>query len=165
MTAPVVNHLRSLLSRVESATGPDRELDAAIWCEVGSAPERTLDGCLSGAPLDPSYRIMGVTMHRMMENFPKDHVGAAIAWCAPKVSSSLDAAVALVERCLPGASFTINSFDVQSRPERVRAVRTHLSSYGHPDPTHCGSLGAGPTEPLALCAALLKALIARGERT
>lgn len=104
--------LRDLLERVERATGPDRELDRAIWKACGI-----------------DYR-QSVTQ---------------------PVTSSVDAALTLIGRVLPGWRVLLDS-DNDRRPLwSARAKRNGQSwdAIGH----------LAPTPALALCAALIAAMI------
>ena len=120
--------LERLIERVKAATEYDAELEAAIWLAV----------------------VPGASRRNVMANF----AGEDPIWeyhdperntCArfiPSIMRSFDAALALVERCLPG-----------------RAVAMGLST--NPSP-YCGiapsTLEHAPTLPLAILAALLTAL-------
>jgi len=79
--------LPALLARVEEATGPDRELDAAIFCLLCCNPENTdadlMDLINAGRYSDVIWKM----------------VGSGAGWAAfpPLFTSSLDATVALVE--------------------------------------------------------------------
>jgi hypothetical protein len=62
--------LRELRERIGKLTGPDREVDQDLYCDLGLAS--------------------------------KDADGILLAYHAPQYTASLDAALALVERVLPG---------------------------------------------------------------
>lgn len=71
-----------LIKRIEASTGPDREIDAALWSLWDSRP---LEECCGDGAI--------------YKRCPDD----PIAFDAPPdYTSSLDAAVALVERLFPG---------------------------------------------------------------
>lgn len=126
---PSASALADLKVRVDAATGPDRELDIQI---VGTIRE--------GAPLSED-RLGG-----LRTGFePYDAV-----W--PHVTSSLDAALALVERVLPGWGWHCSS------PRRGLAFEGVLIDFA---PIHTVRTGYGATAPLALLSALLSALIAK----
>lgn len=149
------NDLQALIERVEKATGPDRELDAFVgrhvdglqfgWCGEDGwlCGDCNAHGPYCGKPL-------GLKDER--RSYPID-------WREderlPNYTGSVDAALALVERVLPGAAYTINSFDVQRTPTTERRVHVHLSDYEGAD--H-GALGDAPTAPLAIIAAALRAM-------
>ena len=76
--------LKSLLERVEKATGPDRELDGAIWREtIGFDPDRMLPQAWPDIGQPPSP--------------------------FPPLTASLDASLSLVNEMLPGGIVTITT--------------------------------------------------------
>lgn len=107
--------LRELEKRLETATGPNEWLDAAI------------DHALN----------------------PGNTVGAA------PVSASLDAAVALVERVLPGWGYFIRRDEEGINASLLYPNALRVSP-------GCGQHKSSPA--LALCLALIRALIAKGDR-
>jgi hypothetical protein len=125
--------LSELIARVEGATGPDRELDtlievAARWIEagrVGLAPEHRAKwrGSRSGYVSD-----------------------GFSTYAAERYTSSLDAALALCERVLPG--WTARLWISERRSACV--LTDDLGSDGE---TY-----AAPTAPLAVILAVLRAL-------
>jgi hypothetical protein len=124
-TVPGEGHtkgLSELLDKVQAASGPDLELDARIVCAF-----------LPG----PSYQSM------------RDE-GYAIADLAeghPAYTASIDAALALVERVLPGWQWCLN------RNGRPMALVNN-------GPGRQFECDRAPTMPLAILAATLQALIA-----
>jgi hypothetical protein len=132
--------LADLLRRVEAAAGPDRELDEAIAFALCDEHEFVQ---LKGAP-----RGVGPTLYRFGSHAPHS---------ALRVTASLDAALALVERVLPGAICGVDGIGPACLPE-ARVVPEHsgeevLTQYE----------ARGRTPALALLAALLRALIAQQE--
>lgn len=86
--------LAEMLERVEKATGPDRELDGRIWCEIRGYPFIVWDGA-GVAYKNPDLR------HEDADRIPK-------------VTASADAALALVEREFPGAFWSLTNIDPDS---------------------------------------------------
>lgn len=143
--SPALEGLPDLLERIEAATGSDRELDGRIWCAINGYNFVAWDG----AGVVYRFREPGIR-----------HMDAAHV---QPVTRSVDSALALVERVLPGWTFTI------------------ARHYGHDNPTGPfyadmasvewiqdlpGTEGQqaeayGATPALALLSALLKALIAK----
>lgn len=86
--------LQALLSRLEAAQGADRELDAALWLVfTPGATRRTLHVPHWKKP----YEI----------DETRDATGRLIV--VPAVTASIDAALALVERVLPGWDWSVHS--------------------------------------------------------
>lgn len=145
MSAPDAAALTDLLERVEKAEGADRELDALI-CEAlfGVEVDRV------GSPA--SWGVWSMELTRPDLDGPE----SVFDRLAP-YTGSLDAALALVERCLPdhqwlvrqrheGAPFGRGYF--ANVPTGWPGERQHFDAYGR-------------TAPLALLAAMLKALISQ----
>lgn len=125
--SPKSSPIADLLERVKAASGPDRGLDDAIL--EATNPHRNRGGPYT------SWR------------------AAAWAFCwDTRITASLDAALALVERVLPGSTWSVGN---RSRGAQAYMMRA-------PGLTLIG--GNAPTPALALLAALIQALIAKGER-
>jgi hypothetical protein len=126
-----MSDLTSLSERVEGAVGPDRELDAALACVVD--PGRA--GYWPN-PVIPDGALV-------------NDIG--IMCRAEAYTASLDSALGLVERVLPGWAW---------RVEFVAKWRPGGPFYGADltDGIKPASRRAGPTPALAVLAALLKAL-------
>ncbi|MCJ2007204.1 hypothetical protein [Methylobacterium sp. J-092] len=130
MARPDVGVMRELLARVEVAEGPDRDLDREIHMVLGFAMGKVLHGGTDTMPLWNAY------------------------------TGSIDAAVALVERTLPGAVWHVmTDYGDLNRAKIGPMGRPNASVYRVEDRTDF-SFGDGDTPPLAICAALLTALIA-----
>lgn len=127
--------LKELLSRVEAASGPDREIDRDLWLAFGLYPPAIED---IGRYDDPSSGCTG-----------------GVIYSADHLSASLDAAVALVEKMLPLSTRHIRWYG-QDRVASVLLI-PHFRSFPY---SGAAKEVSGATEPLALCAALLTALIA-----
>jgi len=129
--------LTDLLRRAEGASGPDRELDADILA------------ALLDASRERGYRNANAMRSKGCADLP-----ARDYWRrhGPLVTSSVDAALALVERVLPPAWVRLDSWYDDSK--KVAAILPK------PTPNEVAG-GIGTTLPLAVLAALLKALIAR----
>jgi hypothetical protein len=126
-----MSDLAELLARVEAATGPDRKLDCALYCATAESPfENYYPDCV--------LAVLGGFRARLeIED-------------VPKLTASLDAALALVERVRPEASVLMGlRQSAETRPwARVNGV------------TRSGADPVAETIPLALLAALLRALLA-----
>lgn len=131
--------LLALASRCESATGPDRELDAAIQLGIGYTLQR---------PAEPSRYPDRARWH--------DPDGVCLQWmegdrCAPyprDFTASIDAAMSLVPEGWFWRAGHSTLYDGWAGTNRV-----------HPD--HCDrqdeTFAHGKTPALALCAASLRA--------
>lgn len=82
--------LQDLKARVDAASGPDRELDSAIWLALTPGATRKATPVKSAKGLWPDYVI----------DETRDATGQLII--VPSYSASIDAAVSLTERVLPG---------------------------------------------------------------
>lgn len=127
--------LKALVERVEAATGPDRELDAQLWC-LGEGVKFSHLSSQSEA----------IIFFRLGKNGTCREDG----W--PRYTASLDSSLALCERVLPGWKWSIqhNDAEVEDGPcfyARVGARRN--------------GAWPGKTPALALLAAMLKALVAQ----
>ena len=132
--------LSPLLRKLSEATGPDRELDALVWCAVYH-PESVpfYDGAMLRFSADgkPPF------------DFVHDDK-------IKSYTSSVDVVLYLVTAKLPGAWIDITG------PRKFLIIPTPVPNYwraiieasGGPDET----IGWGATPALALCIALLKAL-------
>lgn len=142
----MTNHIDALLERVRGAGGPSRELDHDI------AP---LDGLVTGhcggfgwQCADHTCKGCGKPMGLYIKgaSYPHD-------WRdderLPRYTASIDAALALVERLLPNASWGIRTTMEGSFAADVPFVKLRDT---HPSPV------LARTAPLAILAALLTAL-------
>lgn len=130
--------LQDLLHRVESATGPDRELDALIMVALGGA--RRVDECLFYGPGETTWCFSDYEHEYDMPPLPY-------------VTASLDAALALVERCLPGAAGC--DWGLRYNGTRARPYLCQVWLIDGSSVTEQAETGA-----LALLTALLRALAA-----
>ena len=162
--------LSDLISRVRSATGPDRELDAEIMFDLFATPVgRKYDGGPTGYlwPEDnPSWsfgiRFPGkdrtwfkdVRKRIDGETLVIDRDGANVLMNAlriPKLTASLEAAVALCERVLPGWHWSIRK--KSSNPDFFEGMVTQAAWSYAADRFKASHDSA----PLALCLAILTA--------
>lgn len=151
--------LQALLKRVQAATGPDRELDA------------DMDEALRiGLPHLPAWA---------WQNFPqwKNISGGRVCclhrdgshglnWSSLEFTASIDAALALVERVAPGGLLDLTLGYEPGAADRAWPAVT-LRFY--PDGVRVDGkqyhavIEGAPTPPLAILAALLRALISQSE--
>lgn len=134
--------LSDLIARVEAATGPDRETDGMIWCAANDYQflEWDGDGC--------RYRAVSDGW------FDSHHI--------PSYTASLDAAIGLVERVLPGWVWNVSS----TGTAWLMDPNNNEEFY---DASGCETLPIRPkkplTPPIALLLALLRSLQHQGEQT
>lgn len=137
--------LVELLARVESATGPDRELN----CLLASAIDPELED------YEPSERFPGCLQRNGIPGWTTG---------APLYTHSLDAALALVERVLPGSVPPPRQDMPLWLPRVARWFNGKWEATLYRSTDGYTAEGRGPTPALALLAALLKALIADADQ-
>lgn len=127
--------LRELLERVEKATGPSRYLDAAVHSAFGSSSVR-IDRA------EPGW------VH-------EEGVGT---FKVERVTASLDASIALVERMLPG-------WQMLWRTDAEKGAFANIAKPGEHEWQHgVDAFNAYASKPpLAILSALLRALISQAE--
>lgn len=131
-----------LLSRIEQASGPDREIDADI------------DVLLFGGETVWKQANYTMEMYPASRRASKSHIGGFANEHVPLYTASLDATVALVERMLPGWTIaSIGQDDAKGwHAELRKGFRTSYSTV---------QLGGATTPSLALLTALFRALEAK----
>lgn len=146
-----VEKLRELLERVEKATGADRDIDFDLIL--------TFDEESYAAREIKSFRrwtgekqVREDGLHYWGISYWKENFSSSCP--VIKITASIDAAVALVEKVLPGAEYEItNLYGVASATLPLNA-----SDYSYETGRNeCGSM------PLAILAALLRTLISQAE--
>ena len=138
--------LTDLLQRLEEATGPDRELDRDILFHFGwtivpfgqSFGERWVDPEGNRTPYDPAH---------WPQSWPMS------------LTSSIDAALSLVEREIPEAQPTIWINDKWSTCQIYGPFYNDHGTKGFKEFSKC----EGKTAPLAILTALVKSVIAQKE--
>lgn len=127
MTSP----LDDLISRVEKAAGPDREIDGEVMRLTD--PQNWAKAC-----------------HRasMPSGAPEATILREAPWYAPQYTASLDAVVALVERELPDWDWGV---------ETAQATNVVLYTGYVAQKMRLGPEAYGPTPTLALLLAFLRA--------
>lgn len=140
--------LSDLLARVEAATGGDRELDARIVAHFNDALLK---------PYPPTDDFGPKNRWQFWSLDGKHFIGneGTPRFKIEPYTASLDASLALVERVLPNAE----RIDVRTFP----TMKSHSAEVWPNDEEF--KRASGRTPALALCAALLKALIAANADT
>lgn len=146
-----------LLSRIEQASGPDREIDAYI------------DVLLFGGETVWKQANYTMEMYPASRRASKNHIGGFANEHVPLYTASLDATVALVERMLPGCEICLTDvhpdFLRPGEPKHLVELMCGLKwvkydAYPEPKYETTGS-GKANSRPLALLTALFRALSAR----
>lgn len=142
--------LTSLRKRVEAATGADRELDARILATLLAKEPIVI---VEQSPLNGTWCAYSL-----------NHAGARRLWETPSpfrqlpgVTASLDAALALVERVLPGWSWSVRRSGF-GNPAGAELWDPRRSPGGGNSHHGVNELGAAP---IAILSALLAALSAQ----
>lgn len=147
----MMHALKALLERVEKAEGPDREIDAELHVALVK-PEQRADDLRY-------FRVPSANMDHMEMCAPgtywlKERSGASLQ-TAPKYTTSIDAALSLVERVLPGWTRAVDA-TVPRAGIDVELFPPHID-----DPCHRRVVkGTHARETHATLIALLKAKIA-----
>lgn len=132
--------LASLLERVRSATGPDREIDGRIEVHFRIHPWGPFHWINRSPEVNFASYEGDVWLSGGAGKFPGS------GWQSKPYTSSIDAALALVERLMPGASVNMlqvaKSCNAAVFPEGAGMMPTQVA----------------PTLPLAILAALLTSL-------
>lgn len=126
--------LTDLIEALQKATGPDREIDRDIADTLGLGPDESWER--------PKHQRGIINMD--VGNWSKGNISRS----SPRYTSSVDAAIALAERVLPGRSVMMGWR--QSSETRPWA---RVGLWPDPDAT-------GATPAIALCVATLRALSA-----
>jgi hypothetical protein len=137
--------LSDLLERVEGAKGPDRSIDREVM-RLSYVEDTRYIGCRC----DPSCCPNSAHLDHVWVD-PTTDRWKTTARDGFEFTASLDAALALVERLLPGCGYTITNEHPVERQGPAAWVAIPGSPGGH---------ATGATPALALLAAMLKALIA-----
>jgi hypothetical protein len=148
-------NVQELIDRVEKATGPDQELDAALYRELGGEVPTEFMG--TGVKL--SWDASGKAWCYLPG-------GMRVSFTPPALTASIDAALALMEKVLPG--WTVQIFKLRSDKgwgARVSSPRydTFSSFEGEENATEDGFVGQ-PNGALAIILATLRAISAGGVR-
>ena len=146
---PPMTDLAGLIERLEGSSGPDREIDVWLW-----ALSEKVDLEWQGTTLVAGYHgVVGwCDPGKLSRNFRtnRDTRGPG---SIPPFTASIDAAVAFVERVLPGSYWRVARHEPQLA--RLPGSGPFWASVGAPGEQE----GAwGNTAPLAILIASLKAL-------
>lgn len=137
---PKSSEIEGLLSRLETATGPDREIDR--WLEL-LLVQNGRRGCF-----------------KTNESWVK--AARERRWATDHFTRSIDAALDLVERCLPGwkLSFHLGGLWGEEQPG-AHLAEPDFAALSRKNKRYEQSRANAPTLPLAILIALLRALSAR----
>lgn len=146
--------VEALVERLEKATGPDRDLDAAIFNAMPDAERPEIayreDNCITlrQQGRDPQFHDGWLRRRadRPDDKYPND---------LPRLTASLDAAVSLCERVLPALDMDLDTTVTESGRRWCCAIWDAGAEAFQADSV---------TGPLAVCLAILRALAATKER-
>lgn len=147
-----MSDLPHLLTRIESAEKADRELDFAVALASGLYQLQEPEGGREEGDTTQYVRYV----HPIYKTVWSGSIGA----CVPEITASVDAALALVERMLPGWAWRIEYWPGQSA--KVDLWERGADGW-HSYPMVSLQHVRGKTPALAILAALLKALLAKGD--
>lgn len=135
--------LEDLIERVEGATGPDREIEARLWCLQEGREFRKV--------IWSDYKYPDGQKH--WHSF-RTNGGDVGCHSVPKFTASLDAALALCERVLPGVWWLIGRGKLTAAEPEYGAQLM----FGEDEVL---GVGEAPTPAVALILALLRALLSK----
>lgn len=140
--------LKALLERVEAATGPDDDLDAEVWLAIvpGASRKNLLADWPDEEPLWEYHDAERNTLFR--------------AGLVPSLTASIDAALALVERVLPGAYGSVRFGSAPLGAIIIWDERAETAA-GNVMITSQSATGEAATAPLAIVTALLNAKVSQ----
>lgn len=139
-------NLSPLIERVKAASGPDREIDGALWLAI--LGKEALEQCWS-------VRGMKYAGHVYTKAEKAQHIKNASERLAPPLTASLDAVVALIEKRLPNGWWRVDDDCNDDRTCATGVVGLHQLQEVEPS--------QGATPPLALLLAFLTAVAATPE--
>ncbi len=142
-----MSKLEELIAALERATGPSRDLDAEI-----DAALRIGNGYLPLWAFEnfPTWR----AKHRGTVEVVHDNGKGGLWWDSSPFTSSLDAAVALVERISPSTTMNIRI---------ARDGSAHVQIFAHPEHRGLDPRGQHTITAIALCIAAIKAKLSQEE--
>lgn len=149
---PDITRLRSLLERCEKAEGPSMEMDGRLAVLFGVVSEKRRPGGYYAFFAEPRRPGDSSFLGGYWDEEGRAYKSLGQCITCPQYTASLDAAVALIEKALPGWVYTADS----------SLNEVQLFSPAWPDGP--SSDGHGATMTLAYLSALLKALIVREEQ-
>lgn len=141
----MADNLADIIARLETANEADPELDVVIWLAFTPGATRR-DLVISATDKRPGWTI----------DETRDATGRLIT--APPVTSSLDAAVALAARVLPGWSYEVRASGTGDKGQAT--VWNPLRAVGEIEFRVTGM----PSPALALCLALVRAVAAKKDK-
>jgi hypothetical protein len=153
------DELIALAERCERAEGPDRALDARIWCVIGVGSPWTAENCwLAATVRPPELESLGLTLEQWLDKWPDEADAAAQNYNVPRYTASLDAANALVPK---GWSVERSGWQAIAEPyyagfELWQYRKNADGEYRHGS-SEAITKGSAVTPALALCAAALRA--------
>lgn len=146
--------IASLILRIEDAKGADREIDVEIVAHLNKATVR---------PYPPTDDFGPRDRWQFWSRDGEHFLGSESKYPVPAYTASVDAALALVERCLPGWSFQITHHP--ARPNELATIYVTLYRLDYDDPCHrcqarheAAAEGRPSTLALTILSALLRAL-------
>lgn len=139
-----MSELSELLERLNTATGPDDELEAAVWLAVipGASRRNVMAEWPTELPIWEYYDPERNTFARFI----------------PAIMSSVDAALSLVDRC--GFPLRQWNYTMAAAYGSFSIIPNDGESTGIHD-KRCGHAHGAATIPIAILSALLAALIAK----
>lgn len=164
--------IEELISLLEAAEGPDRWLDAKLDAALRIGPEKMQRGYEWAWENFPTWAHH--KQARGMCGVQHDNGDLGLIWDSPEFTASVDAAIALAEKVLPGCDICTQDvhpdFRQEGEPRHMAEIMTGLRwvTYdGHPEPNYeVSGSGKSNSRAISIVLATLRALQAKtGDRT
>lgn len=165
--------LDSIIERLEKAEGGDREIDALIWCHFAGVKYSGHNEPYGGGPLTQVSFTVPPKRARMVTG--KGHGSNPLYQHAEPVTASVDAAISLAEKVLPGWAWKVGTccvsddawvtpdFNSPIHGERLRKESPAIKAGSLFDTGIDIDLRPSGRPAIALCIAVLTALKAKQE--
>jgi hypothetical protein len=169
-----MTNLSDIIERLEKAEAGSRELDALIWCHFAAVKYQSCNEPYGGGPLTQVVFTIPPKRARMVTG--KGHGSNPMYQHAEPVTTSVDAAISLAEKVLPGWAWKLGTccvsddawvtpdFNSPVHGERLKREFPNLVAGSVFDTGVDIDLRPSGRPAIALCIAILTALKAKAQQ-